>query len=42
MLRANADCGLPIHRIQVDWPTRTLSAWSQEDALQEWPGGYQV
>jgi hypothetical protein len=41
-LRANADCGLPIHRIQVDWATRALSAWSQEDALQEWPGGYQV
>jgi hypothetical protein len=42
LLRANADCGLPIHRIQVDWESRTMSGWTQEDALQEWPGGYEV
>jgi predicted acylesterase/phospholipase RssA len=42
VLRANADCGLPIHRIRVDWEARTMSAWSEEDALKEWPGGYEV
>lgn len=42
LLRANADSGLPIHRIQVDWASHTVSAWSREDALQEWPGGYEV
>jgi hypothetical protein len=42
VLRANADRGLPIHRIRVDWDTRSLSAWSEEDALKEWPGGYEV
>jgi predicted acylesterase/phospholipase RssA len=42
VLRANADCGLPIHRIRVDWATRTLGPWLQEDALQEWPGAYEV
>jgi hypothetical protein len=40
VLRAHADSGLPIHRITVDWEKRTLSAWTQEDALQEWPGGH--
>jgi predicted acylesterase/phospholipase RssA len=42
VLRANADCGLPIHRVSIDWETKTIGAWSQEDALQEWPGGYEV
>jgi predicted acylesterase/phospholipase RssA len=41
-LRANADCGLPIHRITVDWEARTTSAWTEEDALREWPGGYEL
>lgn len=39
-LRAHADYGLPIHHTRVDWSTRTTSGWTQEDALQEWPGGY--
>ena len=39
-LQANADCGLPIHRIRVDWASRLTSEWTQEDALLEWPGGY--
>jgi predicted acylesterase/phospholipase RssA len=42
VLHANADCGLPIHRIRVDWAARTMSGWTQEDALREWPGGYQI
>jgi hypothetical protein len=42
VLRAHADSGLPIHRICVDWQKRSLSAWTQEDALQEWPGGNYV
>lgn len=42
VLRANADCGLPIHRIRVDWATRSLGPWLQEDALREWPGAYEV
>jgi hypothetical protein len=39
-LHAHADSGLPIHRIRVDWSTRTTSGWTQQDALLEWPGGY--
>jgi predicted acylesterase/phospholipase RssA len=41
-LRAHSDAGLPIHRIRVDWQDRRMSAWTQEDALQEWPGGHYV
>jgi hypothetical protein len=41
-LRANADCGLPIHRIRVDWSKRLVSVWANEDALQEWPGAYDM
>jgi hypothetical protein len=41
VLHANADRGLPIHHISVDWASRTTSGWTQEDALLEWPGGYE-
>lgn len=38
VFQTNADAGLPIHSIRVDWPNRSASAWTEEDALRQWPG----
>ncbi|MGH7577280.1 MAG: hypothetical protein ACREM1_19390, partial [Longimicrobiales bacterium] len=38
VFQTNANSGLPIHSIRVDWPNRSVSAWMEEDALRQWPG----
>lgn len=38
VFQTNANSGLPIHSVRVDWLNRSVSAWTEEDELRQWPG----